>query len=550
MLDESTGLGERRARTVVIMILFAQAVWAFLFKYLPLDAGLWALQSELVRTHLSGSSHDALRVIPFPVANMGAPFLGALMTSIMSGEIATRILLTFGGIFLRGLGIVMLFRVLHVRDIAVYLLVPILVMSGVWFSGALPLLLAETAAFWVLAFFLSQEHPHSVAFWIISLGLLLVAWFHALVFLLLVVVILMVMREQSRSVHLSQGWLSEPRAVMSLLLPGVVLVVLGFIGGEPILQLSSSHLLPDGLRRSLFLLTPAPDVIEATFRYENIVHLLLTVLFGIVVLGCFARAYLLAIEEVTWQSRALRTAGYVLLVLALLGPLFASSGIETSSGLILATVLVLAGSYSGGPAVRRTPADRLLYTGALIAIIASLGLNAFSIAVGSSAASDVLKSSRMLIAQERQQALEDEHLDNIRIRFVLDSALVATQESGLVGRLSYSSTAPMYLFGEHDLLAQPSAFQPRGGMVRTNTAAANASPVFPMQLGSEDRYVDSTMRILAAMNDSSHISPSFGPFSLYLTEDAGMMIDKGEANYRLMIGKLKAGHPIEMAVAR
>lgn len=549
MLEESTGLGERRARTVVTTILFALALWAFLFKYLPLDAGLWALQAELVRAHFAGHFGDGLKLIPYPASNIGAPLLSAIMTSVMSGEIATRLLLTFGAIFLRGFGIVMLFRVLHVRDVAVYLLIPVLVMSGSWFSGALPLLLAETVAVWVLAFFLSQDRPHSFAFWIISIGLLIVAFFHALVFLLLAVVVLMVMREQSRSVHLSQGWLSEPRAVLSLLLPGAVLVLLGVVGGEPIFRLSSSELLPEGLRRSVFLMTPAPDVIEATFRYENILHVLIALLFAAVVLGCFARAYLLAIEEVTWQSRALRTAGYFLLVIAALGPVFGSMGIDTSSGLILATVLILAGSYSGGPAVRRTPADRLIYTGAVIALVASIAMNTFSIAVGSAAAGDVLKSSRSLIAQERQTALEDEHPASIRIRYVLDSALVAEQGSGLVARFSYSSTAPLYLFGEHDAVASPSAFQPRGGMVHTHTGGAACSPTVPAMLGSEDQYLDSTVRVLAAMESGSHVSKSFGPFALYLAEDAGLIIDKGEAHYRLSIGKLRAGHPIELAAA-
>src|SRR5205823_5572198 len=139
-------------------------------------------------------------------------------------------------------------------------------------------------------------------------------------------------------------------------------------------------------------------------------------------------------------------------------------GIETSSGLTLATTLVLAGSYSRGPAVRRTPIDRLLYTFALISLIASVAMNAFSVVAGSAAASDVLKYSRSIVSQEKQSALEDEHLAAIRIRFVVDSALVASQESRLIGGFSYSSTAPLYLFAERDLLARPSAFQPRGGM--------------------------------------------------------------------------------------
>jgi hypothetical protein len=45
----------------------------------------------------------------------------------------------------------------------------------------------------------------------------------------------------------------------------------------------------------------------------------------------------------------------------------------------------------------------------------------------------------------------------------------------------------------------------------------------------------------------THSTKAFGPFDLSLQEDAGINIDKGEAKYRLAIGKLRAGHLIEMA---
>src|ERR1041385_1445266 len=266
MLEESTGLGERRARSVTTIVLAGLALFVFLFKYLPLDAGLWALQAELVRNHMAGNAADGIKAIPYPVANMGVPFITAIMTSFMSGELAVRILMTFGAIFIQGFGMVLLFRALHVRDIAVYFLIPVLAMSGIWFTGALPFLMAETVAFYVLAFFVSQDRPHGSAYWAISLGLLLVAFFPALVFLLMIVVIFMIMKEQSRSVHLSQGWLSQPRTVISLLFPGAMLVVLGMVGGEPIFRLSSSALVPTGLRRSIFLMTPAPDVMRKMER--------------------------------------------------------------------------------------------------------------------------------------------------------------------------------------------------------------------------------------------------------------------------------------------
>ena len=549
MLEETTGLTERRATTVVTVILFVESLWIFLYKYLPLDAGLWALQAELVHRHLAGHSNDGWNLIHYPASNIGGPLLAGILTFFFSGEVATRLLLTFGAIFLRGLGIVTLFRTLRVHDDTVYYLVPVLMLGGIWFTGALPYLLAETVAIWVLIFFISQDRPRGYAYWFVSIGLLVVSFFSALVFLLAIFVVIMVMIEQRRHVHLSQGWLGEPRAVMSLLIPGAVLAALGLIGGEPIFRISSTNLIPSaGLGRVLFLLTPAPNILEATFRYGDIFHGLLTIVFCAVLLGCFARAFFLPIEEVTWQSKAIRSAGYILLVLALFGPLISHIGIETSSWMMLAIALILGGAYSGGPAVRRTPLDSLLFTGALISLISTVLLNGFSIATGSAAAEDVLKSSRSLITQERETALEDEHIPHIGIRFVLDSALVQRDASHSIGTLSYSETAPIYLFTETDLLKQPWAFQPRGGIVHTGALDGKTiSPAIPIMLGSADRYIDSTVRVLAAMTKGAIVSPTFGPFTLSLAEDAGINIDKGEVSYRLAIGKLQAGHPLEMA---
>jgi hypothetical protein len=547
-MDETSGLGERRAQTIVIIVLVAETLWVFLQKYLPLDAGLWSLQAELLHQHLAGHTQDGWHLIPYPASNIGAPFFSALITSLFSGEVVVRLMLTLGAIFLRGMGMLTLFRVLRVRDAAIYFLIPVLAMTGLWFSGAVPYLMAETLALWVLVYFLSQDHPRSSAYWILSIGLMLVSLLSGLVFLLMVVAVIMIMLEQRRSVHLSQGWLNEPRSVLSLLVLGAIVLALGFLGGEPILRLSSTGFLPTGLPRMLFLLTPAPRVLEATFRYGDILHALVTLLFILILLGCFARAYLLAIEEVTWQSRAVRSAGYVLLLLALCGPLLAGIGIDSSSGVILAVTFILAGSYSRGPAARRNPIDRLLYTCTVIVVIASIGMNAFSIAQGSAAALDVIHSARSLVAGERETTREDEHLNHIDLRFVMDSTLGA--QATFVGTMSYTSTAPIYLFTVGDVLDHPAAFQPPGGAVKTkNRGALSISPMVPIELGSEDKYVDSTIRILTVLPMSTHASNSFGPFELSLTEDAGIDIDKGEANYRLAVGKLRAGHPIQLALS-
>jgi len=545
-VEETTGLGERRARTIVWIVLLAETLWVFFTKYLPLDAGLWSLQAELVHSHLFHSARDGWHLIPYPASNIGAPFFAALLTSVLPGEVVTRLLLTIGAIFLRGMGMLALFRVLRVRDAAIYFLIPVLAMTGLWYTGALPYLLGEMLAIWVLVFLLSQDHPRSTAYWTLSIGLLFVSLLSALAFLFAAVAVIAIMLQQRNSVHLSQGWLNEPRAVISSLGLGALVLLLGLVGGEPIFRLSATGFLPNGLPRLLFLLTPAPDVLEATFRYGDILHALLELLFILVLLGCFARAYLLAIEEVTWQSRAVKSAGYILLVLALFSPLIAHIGIETSSGVVFAVTFILAGSYSRGPAVRRTPIDRLLSTLTVITVIASLAINAFSIAAGSAAAGDVLRSARLLASDEPQTVAQNEHISAIRIRFVMDSTLGA--RAAYVGAFSYCSTVPIYLFSERDVLANPAAFQPPGGMVSTkNRGSLAISPAIPVMLGSEDKYVDSTVRILAALPMGTHSSNAFGPYDLSLKEDAGITIDKGEAKYRLAIGKLQAGHPIEMA---
>ena len=546
MLDESTGLFERRARTIVTVVLLAQTVWAFLTKFLPLDAALWSLQAELVRQHVGAPVHDGWKLIPFPASNIGAPYISAILDSLFSSEVAVRLLLTWVAIFVRGMGMLSLFRVLRVRDAGIYFLIPVFVMTGLWFTGSLPFLLGETLALWVLVYFLSQDHPRSFAYWTLSIGLLLVSLFSGLAFVLSAVAVITIMMEQRRSVHLSQGWLNEPRTVISLLFLGGILLIMGFIGREPILRLSSSNFLPTGYPRLLFLLTPAPRVLEATIRYGDILHILLTLLFIVALLGCFARAYLLAIEEVTWQSRATRSAGYFLLLLALAGPLLERVGIETTSGIIFAVTLILAGSYSRGPAVRRTPVDRLIYTFIIIAAIASIALNGFALAQGSAAALDVIHSARSIVAEDREKAEQDQHIAHPHVRFVMDSSLGAN--AAYVGTFSYSATAPLYLFTEGDVLANPAAFQIPGGAVRTHRQdSLGRSPIIPVLIGSEDRYIDSTNRILAAMPTETHVSNAFGPFVMSLVESAGVTVDKGEAKYRLAIGTLQAGHPTEMA---
>jgi hypothetical protein len=551
-MEETSGLSERRATLFITIILVLTALWAFTNKYLPLDAALWTLQADLLHSHISGQSTGspvAWKFITYPAANVAGPLVSAILSFLFAPEVAVRLLLTLGAILLRGLGILRLFRSLRVHDDTIYYLVPVLTLGGVWFAGALPYLLAEAVAVWVLAFFLSQEYPRGSAFWTMCIGLTLIALFHALVFLVVVLVVILVMLEQQRAAHLGQGWLTSPKAVLSLMVPGVLVILLSLLNLEPIFRFSTSNLVPTpGYGRLIFFLTPAPDVLEATFKYGDILHGLLTALYVVVVLGCFVRAFLLAIEEVTWRSRAVRTAGYLLLILALLGPLLSGIGFETSATINLAIALILGGSYSRGPAVRRTPLDRLLFLGSAITLIATLALNGFSLYAGSAAAHDVIARSRTLVGDDRRDLRDNQHIAVREVRFILDSTLAQDRAEHSVGTLSYAQTSSLYLFGSNDLLRSPGSYQPAAGCVRTEGVdPGRISPARQMHLASADLYADSTVRILAALPPGVSVSHTFGPFDLTLIEDNGLFVRQGESNYRLAIGKLSPGRPVEMA---
>ncbi len=550
MLEETSGRAERRAVLVVNTVLIIEALWTFLHKHLPLDAALWTSQAELVHRHLSGASVDGWSLIPYPAANIGGPLIAGLMTFLFPAEVSVRLLLVVVGIFLKGAGLTAMFRSMRVRDEAIYYLIPVLVWSGIWFSGALPYLMAETVAVWVLAFFLTQERPSSIAYWVVSLGLGVVALFHASVFLFAGVVVIAISLEQRRSVHLSQGWMSSGKAVMSLLVPGTLILFLGFLGGEPLFSVSSSSFLPHAaFGRLLFIGTAAPDVLEATFRYGDLVHGLVSLGLSFLLLGLFARAFFLAMEEVTWRSRALKSSGFLLIVLALASPLLNSAGIDTSAWLGIAISLALAGAYSRGPAVRRTYIDRLLLGLSLIIMIVAGVMNGFSVELGSQAADDAIASARRLIGQDKQSVLEDEHLTVQSVRLVVDSSLAQQYADHSVATFSYGLTAPMYLATGESYAALAQVFQPMGGIARTADKHGTALDpgMTPTKLTLEQAARPGN-RIIAMLPTGTKISPNFAPFPAWLKETGGIVIDRGEVKYRMSIGSLVVGHPSEMAL--
>ena len=92
-MDDSIGRGERQARALVMLVLVIEALWIFFHKYLPLDASLWALQSDAVREHFAGRANDGLSMIPIPAANTFVPLITGIFRFLFSGEVVVRILM-------------------------------------------------------------------------------------------------------------------------------------------------------------------------------------------------------------------------------------------------------------------------------------------------------------------------------------------------------------------------------------------------------------------------------------------------------------------------
>jgi hypothetical protein len=560
MLEESLGRSERRATAVVLMVLVVETVWVFIHRYLPLDASMWSLNSDLVREHLSGNRGDSWKLIPYPAANTFVPFVSGLLNFMFSGEVVTRLLESVVGIFFRGAAALILLRVMRVRDEGVYYLIPVIVFSAVWFTGALPYLAGEAAALGTIALLLTQYQPRSGAYWSITLGFTITALCSALAFIVVLLVVIFVSREQRRSVHLSQGWLSSPKAVMGLALPGVFVLGLSIFAQTPVFRLSTTGLLPlqgGGLIR--FCATPVPAVLEGMLRGTNFFQIVIALGVTLIVIGFAARAFLLAIEEATWQSRAIKSTAFVLILTIIAGIWLTGVGIDTPALIGLAVLLLLTGSYSRGPAVRRTLVDRILMTASVSAMIVTGLFNGFSINRGSGAATDVIKRSRVLMAEERNSAQIDAHLDTVRIALVIDSALAQANASSVLATFSYSMSAPIYLLGRTDVLHEPSAFQPlnggfhfAAGSQRADTSSLptpeiRRSAIAPLQLHSPIEYVIPEFRVFAIMPTGTSRSKSFGPNDLSLQDTIGGTFAWGEAQFRLVVGKLSNSPPTGLA---
>jgi hypothetical protein len=540
MMDESIGRGERQARALVTLVLVIEALWIFFHKYLPLDASLWALQSDAVRNHIAGHGNDGLSMIPIPAANTLVPLFSGLLSFLFSGEVVTRIILVFVGVLLRGIAMLSMLRVMRVREELVYFLVPVFVWSGIFFIGSAPYLVAETLTLALITHLLKQDHPRDGTFWFLAIGFAFVALSHALAFLIIIALVLSVANEQRRSVHLSQGWLSNINRVAALVLPGGFILLLRVLYPAPVFMLSTSGFIPEGgLRHFMFALTPTPLVREAAFPASDIIATAITGVVVLLVIAALIRAFLLPMEEVSWQSRSAKGAGGILLVLALASFFLTPLGVETSAFFWLAAFLLIAGSYSRGPASRRGAVDRLLRSVGFIVMIAAGIYNGVSTNRGSEAASDLRENAAKLIRGETNMAKVDEHIDSVQTRFVLDPALISQMSDLSIGSFAYSLVAPVYLYGNDNLLSNPSWFQPEGGILeRVGKTTSGSSPAKIITLQNPESYFDPHLRVLAELSEGNNFSAAFGQYAHSFIDITGIHAEYGMAKFRVVIGKL------------
>jgi hypothetical protein len=528
MFEDSLGRGERQARAVVLLVLAIEAVWIFLHKYLPADAALWTLQSDLVGLHLNGTSHDALSLVPFPAANVLGGYIGWLFSLPFGSEVGIRFAFAFIGLFLRGYAMLRLLGALRVRDPAVYYLIPVFAWSGIYWSGAFHYIIAETAALFLITYLLKQDHPRSFQYGVLAIGIAFVALLHSLAFIACLFFCIAVANEQRRSVHLSQGWLSNINSVVGLAVPGLVILLLRLLSPAPIFQVSMSGFLPtDGSQLLLAMATVSPYVPEAAFPTANIIAPLVSLFVVLLVVSSLVRAFLLPMEEVSWQSRSTKGAGALLIVISFTG-LFLPFA-HTQALFWFASFMVLAGSYSRGPAVRRSSIDRLLTALGFIAMLAAGGLNALSINRGSDAAVDVRQSAVDMI-------LEAKHTGASDIHYVIDSVLHRSLSESYIGTISFAQSAPLYLYQRETILNDPQQYQTAAGTFRGEDSAYHR-PFDPPRLLQKDGTFADGVRILAIVPSGATRSDQFGAGVGSLENELRLPIAKGSAKFDLLLGK-------------
>jgi hypothetical protein len=536
MFEDSIGRGERQARAIVLFVLVIEALWVFLHRYMPGDTVLWSLQSDLIHNHITSSTNDGFSLIPFPTANVLAPYISWLFSLVFGSEVGMRFWMAFGAILLRGGAMLSLLSVLRVRDASVYYLIPVLTWSGIFFSGAYPYLFAETIGLFLIAYFLRQSSPRRFQYIVLSSGFAIVALLHGLAFLFCAVLVLAIANEQRRSVHLNQGWLSNMTAVLRLVLPGLVLLLLRLISPGAIFTVSTSGIVPlsgDGML--LFMTTVSPYVIEAAYPTANILCIAITAFVILLVFGSLLRAFLLPMEEVSWQSRSSKTAGTILLLVAIGGIFLGKIGFQSQAFLWSSAFLILSGSYSRGPAVRRGTVDKLLNALGFIAMLAAGGMNAYSVNRGAEAAFDTKTDAVRLISQEAGVSAKERNVAKIDVHYVIDSTLYNSIQEPYIGTVSYSMTVPVYLYSEGNILSNPYRYQPKGGAVQGDDNAF-VSPLSTIRFSKPEAAFVPAIRFMASIPNGVSRSAQFGEYVKSLKDANSVPVKHGEADYTLTLG--------------
>lgn len=543
MFEDSKGRGERQARAIVLVVLFIEAMWVFLHRYLPGDAALWALQTDLIHSHITSTTNDGFSLIPFPAANVLAPYVSWLFSIVFSSEVVIRLLMAFGAILLRGGAMLSILSVLRVRDASVYYLIPVITWSGIFFSGAFPYLLAETLGLFLLGYFLSQSSPRRFQYIVLTCGFAFVALLHGLAFLFCGVLVVAIANEQRRSVHLNQGWLSNLGAVVRILVPGIVILLLRIFSPAPIFSVSTSGLIPlsgDGML--LYMTTLSPYILEAAYPTADILCLAISVFVILLVLGSLLRAFLLPMEEVSWQSQSTKISGTILLVAAIGGILLSSIGIQSQAFIWTAAFLILSGSYSRGPAVRRGTVDKLLNALSFIAMLAAGGMNAIGTNRGAEAAYDTKTDAVRLINDEARISRQERNVGKLDVRYCIDSSLYSSMQESYISTVSYSITVPLYLYSTENIVTAPSYYQPEGGSVQGEKYLFR-SPLDEVYFAKPEGVFAPHVRILAALTTGSSTSKQFGEFVRSLKDAQSVSINHGNTEFLLMLGT-----PNEMGV--
>jgi hypothetical protein len=108
------------------------------------------------------------------------------------------------------------------------------------------------------------------------------------------------------------------------------------------------------------------------------------------------------------------------------------------------------------------------------------------------------------------------------------------QES-YIGTVSYSMTAPLYLYTKDNVIGTPSLFQPKGGALSGDDNAF-ASPLQSARFSKPESIFAPSVRFLAALPKGASRSEQFGEFVKSLKDANSVSVKHGDAQYTMTLG--------------